>query len=166
MFKMFSKVSLLEKILNLFLGKISLAVYDKRNRHYFNLKLKYKVLCLSHNVAGFKNYNYNALNLLFKNVITAGRLKCCGMEDRTIVAHGYRKTKKIICGMEGENVVAYSPPLLPPVQCRVSVAEQPIISQQFWNLAQLREILSIQTWLLSMKYQSEFGNYVLLSLNM
>ena len=88
------------------------------------------------------------------------------MEDRTIVAHGYRKTKKIICGMEGENVVAYSPPLLPPVQCRVSVAEQPIISQQFWNLAQLREILSIQTWLLSMKYQSEFGNYVLLFLNM
>jgi len=29
------------------------------------------------------------------------------MEDRTVVAHGCRKTKKIICGMEGENVVAY-----------------------------------------------------------
>ena len=27
------------------------------------------------------------------------------MEDRTIVAHGCRKTKKPICGMEGKNVV-------------------------------------------------------------
>jgi len=29
------------------------------------------------------------------------------MEDRTDVAHGCRKTKKLICGMEGENVMAY-----------------------------------------------------------
>ena len=29
------------------------------------------------------------------------------MEDRKVVTHGCRKTKKIICGMEGENVVAY-----------------------------------------------------------
>ena len=29
----------------------------------------------------FENHNFNALNLLFKNVITVGRLKCCGMED-------------------------------------------------------------------------------------
>ena len=29
------------------------------------------------------------------------------MEDRTVVAHGCRKTKKIICGMEGITVVAY-----------------------------------------------------------
>ena len=29
----------------------------------------------------FKNHNFNALSLLFKNVITAGRLECCGMED-------------------------------------------------------------------------------------
>ena len=29
------------------------------------------------------------------------------MEDLTVVAHDYWKTKKIICGMEGENVVAY-----------------------------------------------------------
>jgi len=29
------------------------------------------------------------------------------MEDRTVVAHGCRKTKKIICGMEDENVVAH-----------------------------------------------------------
>ena len=29
------------------------------------------------------------------------------MEDRTVVAHGSRKRKKIIVGMKGENVVAY-----------------------------------------------------------
>ena len=37
------------------------------------------------------------------------------MDDRTVVAHGCRKTKKIICGMEVENVVAYGrclPPLV------------------------------------------------------
>jgi len=28
------------------------------------------------------------------------------MEDRTVVAHGCRKTKQI-CGMEGKNVAAY-----------------------------------------------------------
>ena len=37
-----------------------------------------------------------------KNVISAARLKCCGLEDRTVVAHDCRKTVKIICGMEGE----------------------------------------------------------------
>ena len=41
----------------------------------------------------FENHNSNALNLSHKNVITAGRLKCCGMEDRTVVAHGCRKSK-------------------------------------------------------------------------
>ena len=29
-------------------------------------------------------------------------LPCCGMEDRTVVDHGCRKTKKLICGMEGK----------------------------------------------------------------
>jgi len=38
-------------------------------------------------------------------VITAGRLECCGMEDRAVVAHGRRKTTKLICRMEGENVI-------------------------------------------------------------
>ena len=55
----------------------------------------------------FENHNFNAINLLFKNVITAGRLKCCGMEDRKVVAHGCWKTQKLILGMEGKNVVAY-----------------------------------------------------------
>ena len=40
-----------------------------------------------------KNHNFNALNVLFKNVITTERLKCCGMEDRTGVAHCYWKIK-------------------------------------------------------------------------
>ena len=34
-------------------------------------------------------------------------VKCCSIEDRTVVAYCCRKTKKLICGMEGENVVAY-----------------------------------------------------------
>ena len=57
----------------------------------------------------FKICNVNALNLKYKNVITFGRLKCCGMEDSTltVVTRGCRRTKKKICGMEGENVVAY-----------------------------------------------------------
>ena len=29
------------------------------------------------------------------------------MEDRIVVAHGCRKTERLICGIEGENVVAY-----------------------------------------------------------
>jgi len=37
----------------------------------------------------------------------AGRLKCGGKEDQRIVAYGCGKTKKLIFGMEGENVVAY-----------------------------------------------------------
>ena len=32
---------------------------------------------------------FNALNLSFETVIIAGRLKCCGMEDQTVVAYGY-----------------------------------------------------------------------------
>ena len=51
-------------------------------------------------------YNLFCITLLFKNVITDRRLKFCGMKDRTVVAHACQKTK-LICGMEGENVVAY-----------------------------------------------------------
>ena len=51
----------------------------------------------------FKNCNFNALNLSFLNVLAAGRLKCCGMKDHTVVDHSCQKTKKIICGMEGKN---------------------------------------------------------------
>ena len=37
----------------------------------------------------------------------AGRVKFCGMEDRTVIAYGCRKANKIMWGMEGENIVAY-----------------------------------------------------------
>ena len=41
--------------------------------------------------------------------MTARRLKCCGMEDRTVVlvAHGSSKTKNLIYCIDGNNVVAY-----------------------------------------------------------
>ena len=53
-------------------------------------------------------------NLLIENVIIAGRLKCCGMEDRSVVAYGFLKTEKLICGKEKENlwrIAACLPPL-------------------------------------------------------
>ena len=80
-----------EERLNLFLRKISLAVYIRRNHHYFNLKLKYTVLYiyLLKDVAGFLKITIS----MHENIITAGRLKLCGMENRTVVAHGCRKTK-------------------------------------------------------------------------
>ena len=42
----------------------------------------------------FENRNFNALNLPFENVIIAITLKCCGMEDRTVVTYGGRETQK------------------------------------------------------------------------
>ena len=36
-----------------------------------------------------------------------GRVKCGGTEWEIVVAHGCRKRKKLICGTEGETVVAY-----------------------------------------------------------
>ena len=67
----------------------------------------------------FENRNFNRLNLPIVNVIIAERLKCCGMEDRTVVAYVCRKTKKLICGMEGKNVVAYGRLPSPAHHCRV-----------------------------------------------
>ena len=55
----------------------------KRNSHCFNLKLNNSMTSLH-----FENNNFNALNFSVKNVIIDGRLKYCGMEDRTVVAHG------------------------------------------------------------------------------
>ena len=54
-----------------------------------------------HDVAGFFKIKCT------KKVIPAGRLKCCGMEDRTVVAHDGWKTKKILCGMEDRTVLAH-----------------------------------------------------------
>ena len=39
--------------------------------------------------------NLVALYIVYK-VKTAERLKCCGMKGRTVVAHGYQKTKKLV----------------------------------------------------------------------
>ena len=53
------------------------------------------------------------------NVITAGRLKCCGMEDRKVV-----EDKKLICGMEGKMLwlmAAWLPSLLKPDICIKSI---------------------------------------------
>ena len=49
----------------------------------------------------FKNCNYKALNLSFKNVITVGRLKCCGMEYRWLwlMTAGRQKRRGKCCGL-------------------------------------------------------------------
>ena len=44
------------------------------------------------------------------NIIITVRFQCCGMKDRTVVASDCRK--KLICGMERKNIVAYG--RLPP----------------------------------------------------
>ena len=64
-------------------------------------------------------FNLNALNILFKGIITAGTLKCCGTEDCKVVALGCWKTKKLICGMEGKNIVAYDRLPYPAYHCYV-----------------------------------------------
>jgi len=49
----------------------------------------------------------NAQTYQLKQIIIGGRRNFCGMEERTIVAHGCRKTKKLRFGMEGTTVVAH-----------------------------------------------------------
>ena len=41
------------------------------------------------------------------------RVKCGDIKGKVVVAHGCRKTKKLICGTEGEIVVAHDPLLSP-----------------------------------------------------
>ena len=65
--------------------------------------------------------------------IIAGRLKCCGMEDRTVVANGYWKTKKLICGMEGKNVVTYG--RLPSLLSKLFMSKGPLKLNNIPNLA-------------------------------
>ena len=48
-----------------------------------------------------------ALNIPFKKLVLPGRVKCGGTEGEIVVAHGYRKRKKLICGTEREIVVAH-----------------------------------------------------------
>ena len=55
----------------------------------------------------FQKFQFQCpINLLFKNFIIAERLKCCGIEDWKVVAHGCRKTKNLYVACR-ENVLAY-----------------------------------------------------------
>ena len=56
-----------------------------------------------------------ALNLSFKNIIIAGRLKCCGMEDQTAVAYGYRNAKKLTCAAWKGKMLWLIASCLPPL---------------------------------------------------
>ena len=58
--------------------------------------------------SGFQVFRFSGHYSPFVNGINAGRHRCCGIEERTVVAYGCRKTKKVIFGMEGENVLAYN----------------------------------------------------------
>ena len=56
-----------------------------------------------------------ALNIPFKKVALPGRVKCGGLEGEIVVARLPEK-KKLICGMEGEIVMAHGrlpSPLVP-----------------------------------------------------
>ena len=50
----------------------------------------------------FENQTLKALNIPFKKVFLPGRVTCGGTEAEIVVAHGCRKTKKLICGRKGE----------------------------------------------------------------
>ena len=53
----------------------------------------------------FLKSQFKSLNIPFKKAVLPGRTKFCGMEDCKVVAHGCRKIKNLICGMEGEIVM-------------------------------------------------------------
>ena len=56
-----------------------------------------------------ENHNFRQLILPFENVITAGILG--GMENQTeLLFMAAGRQKKLICGMEEKNVVAYALP--------------------------------------------------------
>ena len=55
----------------------------------------------------FENHTLKALVIPFKNVVWPGRVKCSGKEWEIVVAHGWRKRKKLKCGTEEEIVVAH-----------------------------------------------------------
>ena len=86
----------------------------------------------------FKNRNFNALNVSCKNVIIAGRRKCCGMVDRTVVANRYRKTKKQVCGIEDQIVVVQgrrpSPALNTGCNMSIRIFDSKLNNKQFVTL--------------------------------
>ena len=44
----------------------------------------------------------SSINMPFKKVVLPGRVKSGGTEGEIVVAHGYQKRKKLICGSKGE----------------------------------------------------------------
>ena len=91
------------------------------------------------------------------------------MEDRTIVAHGCRKTKNMICGIEGKNVVAYGCLPSPAPATRAEYRFQNNQAEKFRNLARNKEEKSHQYkhcyYLLSIDQNSEIMLYCLLICN-
>ena len=100
---------------------------DDLNLWYFKLTLLYLTVFIVWNVNGLQHWvaailklenqslwqklnsftNWKRSNCRKTRILWHGRPNGCGMEDRTVVAYDCRKTKKLICGMKGENVVAY-----------------------------------------------------------
>ena len=68
-----------------------------------------------------------------------GRVKSGGTEEEIVVAHGCRKTKKLICGTEDEIVVAHgrlpSPalPTLPTSENILLIIENKILEDDILN---------------------------------
>ena len=61
----------------------------------------------------FENHTLKALNIPFKKVVLPERVKCGGTEGEIVVAYGCRNRKKLICGPEGEILVALAPSVPP-----------------------------------------------------
>ena len=68
--------------------------YIKINHYYFNSKLLYKDLNMMW--LFFENRNFNGHNLPFQVLTIAGRVECCGMKDRMVVAYGCRIKSQLI----------------------------------------------------------------------
>ena len=55
----------------------------------------------------FLKSHFKGSTIPLKKVVLPGRVKSGGTEEEIVVAHGCRKTKKLICGTEDEIVVAH-----------------------------------------------------------
>ena len=84
--------------------------------------MKYKDLNIYLLRDSAENHTLKALNIPSKKVVLPGRVKCGGTEGEIVVTHCCRKRKKLICGVEGEIVVAHGrlpPPAL--ITCQFQV---------------------------------------------
>lgn len=68
------------------------AGYIKINHYYSIQNLFIKILIyIFYMMWLFENRNFNAHNLPFEILTIAGRVKCCSMKDRMVVAYGCLK---------------------------------------------------------------------------